>query len=163
MVTLAIAVTEVLKQAGIAPDYTAGLSLGEYAALYAAGVFDKKTALELVRFRGIAMQKACEGLSCKMAAVLNLGREELKKACQAGSAFGKVEICNFNCPGQLVISGEAKAVDAACQEALKLGARRTVELNVSGPFHTSFMEPASRSERKICSHRIWQNACAGCL
>ncbi|MCI9576250.1 MAG: ACP S-malonyltransferase [Clostridiales bacterium] len=143
MVATAIAITEVLKEQGITPDYAAGLSLGEYSALYAAGVFDQQTALELVRFRGQAMEEAVQGLESKMVAILGLDRELLQEACAEGSRLGVVEIANYNCPGQLVIGGEAAAVDCAVQAALDRKAKRAVPLNVSGPFHTSLMSPAA--------------------
>ena len=132
-----------LKEQGITPDYAAGLSLGEYSALYAAGVFDQQTALELVRFRGQIMEEAVKGLESKMAAILGLDRELLQEACVEGSKLGVVEIANYNCPGQLVIGGEAAAVDCAVQAALARKAKRAVSLNVSGPFHTSLMNPAA--------------------
>lgn len=142
MVATAIAVTEVLKEHGITPDIAAGLSLGEYSALYAAGVFDQKTALELVRFRGQAMEQAVEGMDSKMVAILGLDRTLLQEACDEAAHLGVVEIANYNCPGQLVIGGQSKAVDAAAQGALDRKAKRAVPLQVSGPFHTSLMAPA---------------------
>lgn len=142
MVATAIAVTEVLKEHGITPDIVAGLSLGEYSALYAAGVFDQKTALELVRFRGQAMEQAVEGMDSKMVAILGLDRTLLQEACDEAAHLGVVEIANYNCPGQLVIGGQSKAVDAAAQGALDRKAKRAVPLQVSGPFHTSLMAPA---------------------
>lgn len=142
MVTTAIAITEVLKEHGITPDIAAGLSLGEYSALYAAGVFDQKTALELVRFRGQAMEEAVQGMDSKMVAVLGLDRTLLQEACDEAAHLGVVEIANYNCPGQLVIGGQTAAVDAAAQGALDRKAKRAVPLQVSGPFHTSLMAPA---------------------
>ncbi len=144
MVAVAVAVTRVLEQLGIVPDIVAGLSLGEYSALFAAGVLDTNTVLSLTRFRGQVMEQAVEGMDSKMCAVLGLDREKLKKACDKGSSFGIVQIANYNCPGQLVIGGQSKAVDEAAKEAQILGAKRVVELNVSGPFHTKLMEPAAK-------------------
>lgn len=142
MVATAIAITEVLREHGVTPDIAAGLSLGEYSALYAAGVFDQQTALDLVRFRGQAMEEAVQGMESKMVAILGLDRELLQQACEQASALGVVEIANYNCPGQLVIGGQTKAVDAAVQGALDRKAKRAVPLAVSGPFHTSLMAPA---------------------
>ncbi|HIZ47810.1 MAG TPA: ACP S-malonyltransferase [Candidatus Gemmiger excrementavium] len=142
MVAFAAGVTAMLADAGIRPDYAAGLSLGEYSALQCAGVFDAKTAVELVAFRGQAMAKASEGLDCGMTAVLMLGREELQTCCDKASDLGVVQICNYNCPGQLVIGGEKAAVDRAAELAKEAGAKRCLPLKVSGPFHTTLMHPA---------------------
>lgn len=143
MVAVAIALTEILRAEGVVPDYAAGLSLGEYSALYAAGVFDAPTALGLVRFRGQAMEEAVRGMDSKMVAVLGLEREPLQEACDEARSLGVVEIANYNCPGQLVIGGETAAVDAAVQGALARKAKRAIPLAVSGPFHTSLMKPAA--------------------
>ena len=142
MVAFAIGVTNVLREVGIVPDMAAGLSLGEYSALYAAGVWDNTTTLDLIAFRGQAMAKASEGLDVGMAAVMNLDRNALAAVCAEAASAGVVEMANFNCPGQVVISGDKAAVDRACELAKAAGARRCVPLAVSGPFHTSFMKPA---------------------
>ena len=142
MVAFAAGVTAVLKEKGIRPDYVAGLSLGEYSALNAAGVLDAKTAIELTAFRGKAMAKAAEGIECGMTAVIALDRETLQACCDKAAALGVVQICNYNCPGQLVISGEKAAVDAAAAAAKEAGAKRCLPLKVSGPFHTTLMHPA---------------------
>ena len=142
MVAFAVGVTAMLAAEGIRPEYAAGLSLGEYSALECAGVFDAKTAVELVAFRGKAMAKASEGLECGMTAVLKLDREALQRCCDEAASLGVVQICNYNCPGQLVIGGEKAAVDKAAELALAAGAKRCLPLKVSGPFHTSLMHPA---------------------
>ena len=142
MVAFAIGVTDLLAEAGIRPDAAAGLSLGEYSALYAAGVFDRDTALQTVALRGRAMEQAAAGLECGMTAVLGLEREKLQQACDQAGALGVVQICNYNCPGQLVIGGEKAAVDKAGELAKELGAKRCMPLKVSGPFHTKLMKPA---------------------
>ena len=142
MVAFAVGVTAMLADAGITPDYAAGLSLGEYSALECAGVFDARTAVELVAFRGKAMARASEGLVCGMTAVLMLDRETLRRCCDEASALGVVQICNYNCPGQLVIGGEKAAVDRAGELAKELGAKRCMPLKVSGPFHTRLMKAA---------------------
>ena len=142
MVAFAVGVTDLLFEAGIRPQAAAGLSLGEYSALYCAGVFDKKTVLQTVALRGQVMEEAARGLECGMTAVLGLDREKLLQACQEASRLGVVQICNYNCPGQLVISGEKAAVDRAGELARELGAKRCMPLKVSGPFHTGLMKPA---------------------
>ena len=148
MVAFAAGVTALLLQAGVRPAMAAGLSLGEYSALEAAGVFDPMTAISLVAFRGQAMAQAVTGRPCGMAAVLNLDREKLQAACDAASDAGVVEIANYNCPGQLVIAGDAAAVEKASTLAQEAGARRVVPLKVSGPFHTSLMAPAGDALRE---------------
>ena len=142
MVAFAIGVTDLLAGEGIRPQAAAGLSLGEYSALYCAGVFDRDTALGTVALRGRAMEEAARGLECGMTAVLSLEREKLQQACDQAAQLGVVQICNYNCPGQLVIGGEKAAVDKAGELAKELGAKRCMPLKVSGPFHTRLMEPA---------------------
>ena len=127
---------------GVQPSYAAGLSLGEYSALEAAGVFTAKQAIELAAYRGKAMADAAKGIDCGMTAVLNLDRDALAVCCKEASALGCVQICNYNCPGQLVIGGEKAAVDKAAELAKAAGARRCIPLKVSGPFHTRLMAPA---------------------
>ena len=105
MVAFAAGVTAVLKENGVKADDLAGLSLGEYSALEAAGVFTAKQAVELAAFRGKAMADAAKGIECGMTAVMNLDRDALAKCCEEASALGCVQICNYNCPGQLVIGG----------------------------------------------------------
>ena len=148
MVSFAAGVTAVLMQAGIVPEFAAGLSLGEYSALEAAGVFTAKEAIELAAFRGRAMAKAGEGHESAMTAVLMLGREALEQCCREASALGVVQICNYNCPGQLVIGGDAAAVARAGELAKAAGARRLVPLRVSGAFHTPRMQPAAEALRE---------------
>ncbi|WP_294578239.1 ACP S-malonyltransferase [uncultured Thomasclavelia sp.] len=143
MVAVAIVATKLLKENGINPDYVAGLSLGEYSALNAAGVLDDQTAINLVRFRGQAMEEAAAGIDSKMIAIIGLDRDLLNEAVAEASDLGVVSIANYNCPGQLVIGGEAAAVTKASELALEKGARRAIPLNTSGPFHTKLLEPAS--------------------
>ena len=131
MVAFAAGLTAVLKEEEITPAYTAGLSLGEYSALHCAGVLDAQTAVSLVAFRGKAMAEAVVGRPCGMAAVLQLD-----------------ECTNYNCPGQIVISGDAAAVEKASELAKEAGAKRVVPLKVSGPFHTSLMAPAGDALRE---------------
>lgn len=143
MVLFAVVVTKLLKKKGIVADYTAGLSLGEYSALYASGVFDDETVIDVVRLRGKAMEEAVLGVESKMSAVMNLDRRTLKAICLQASDQGVVSIANYNCPGQLVITGEKRAVEKAEKLAKATGAKRIIPLNTSGPFHTKLLEPAS--------------------
>lgn len=142
MTAFALGVYRLLEDAGMRPDAAAGLSLGEYSALCASGVFTEKQAIELVTFRAEAMAEAARGVDCKMTAILGLDRDTVADCCRIATAKGRVEIANFNCPGQIVIAGEGPAVDMAGELATSKGARRCLPLKVSGPFHTSFMEPA---------------------
>lgn len=148
MTAFAGGVTAVLRAAGITPDYAAGLSLGEYSALACAGVFDARTAVALTAFRGKAMAAAAAGRSCGMTAVLGLDCAALQRCCDAAADAGVVQICNYNCPGQLVIGGEQAAVDQAAALAKELGAKRCLPLKVSGPFHTSLLAPAGDALRE---------------
>ena len=142
MVAFAAGLTAVLAERGIVPSAAAGLSLGEYSALHAAGVFDADTAVELVAFRGQAMEKAAAGRPSAMVAVLGLDRASLQEACDEAAAQGCVVIANYNCPGQLVLGGDKAAVEAAAALAKEKGARRCLPLKVSGPFHTPLMATA---------------------
>ena len=148
MTAFAGGVTAVLRDAGITPDYAAGLSLGEYSALACAGVFDLQTAVALTAFRGKAMAEATAGRACGMTAVLGLEVPALQACCDAAAGEGVVQICNYNCPGQLVIGGDKAAVDKAAELALSAGARRCLPLKVSGPFHTALMRPAGDALRE---------------
>ena len=148
MVAFAAGLTSLLAERGLAPAAVAGLSLGEYSALCAAGVFDARTAVKLAAFRGKAMESAAQGVESAMMAVLNLDREPLQAACDEAAALGVVQICNYNCPGQLVIGGQRAAVERAAELAKARGARRCLPLKVSGPFHTSLMAPAGLALRE---------------
>ena len=148
MAAFAVGVTDLLYQEGIRPQAAAGLSLGEYSALHAAGVFDAKTAVRLVAFRGKAMEEAAKGHDSAMMAVLGLDREPLQRACEAAADLGTVVIANYNCPGQLVIGGDKAAVEKAASLAKEQGAKRCLPLKVSGPFHTPLMKPAGEALEK---------------
>lgn len=138
----AAGVTQVLKENNILPDAACGLSLGEYGALYAAGVFSLEDYVNTLKFRGNAMMEAAKGQVCSMSAILGTDVELVKEACEANATNGYVIVVNYNCPGQYVICGDEGAV-AATEEYLKAkGAKRCVRLNVSGPFHTVYMKPA---------------------
>lgn len=123
------------------PEMTAGHSLGEFSALVAAGALSFEEGLKLVAARASAMQKACEITPSTMAAVLNLSDERVEEIC-AEVKEGIVVAANYNCPGQVVISGEEAAIDAACQKLLEAGAKRALKLKVGGAFHSPLMEPA---------------------
>jgi [acyl-carrier-protein] S-malonyltransferase len=122
------------------PDMVAGHSLGEFSAIVAAGALGFEDGLKLVSIRANAMQKACEATPSTMAAVLGLEDEKVEKICAANP--GVVVAANYNCPGQLVISGTIEAVDAACEELKAAGAKRALRLPVGGAFHSPLMEPA---------------------
>lgn len=122
------------------PDMVAGHSLGEFSALVAAGAMDFEEGLKLVAIRAQAMQKACEMTEGSMAAVLALQDERIEEICR--ECEGIVVAANYNCNGQVVISGEKAAVDAACEKMKAAGARRALPLPVGGGFHSPLMEPA---------------------
>ncbi len=123
-----------------APDMVAGHSLGEFSALVAAGALSFEDGLRLVSARAMAMQKACELKPSTMAAVLALPDEKVEEIC--AGIDGVVVCANYNCPGQIVISGEEPAIDAACEKLLAAGAKRALKLKVGGAFHSPCMEPA---------------------
>ncbi|MEZ3557940.1 MAG: ACP S-malonyltransferase [Duncaniella sp.] len=122
------------------PSMVAGHSLGEFSALVAAGALSFEDGLRLVSARAQAMQKACEINPSTMAAVLALPDEKVEEIC--AGIDGTVVCANYNCPGQLVISGEVEAIDAACAKLLEAGAKRALKLKVGGGFHSPCMEPA---------------------
>ena len=128
-----------LKEKGIAPDVTAGLSLGEYGALIASGVMEMEDAFSIIRKRGIFMQNAVPSGGA-MSAVMGLEAAPIEEICQ--KTEGIVSISNYNCPGQIVITGEQAAVDAAGMALKEAGARRIAPLKVSGPFHSQMLSGA---------------------
>ena len=143
LLTVSHAIASVLKQEGITPDVTAGLSLGEYSALVEAGVLDFKETLNLVAKRGQYMQEAVVEGEGKMVAVLGLEDNVIEDICREVSTPEALVVpSNYNTPGQLVIGGHAEAVDVASEKCLEAGAKRAVPLVVSGPFHTPLMEEA---------------------
>ncbi len=155
MVAFACGVTAILREQGIEPDYVAGLSLGEYSALAAAGVFDARKAVELAAFRGAAMASAAAGRDTAMISILGLDRETVESVVAASAADAAegttVEVSNYNCPGQIVIAGDRAPVEAAAAAAKEAGARRCIPLKVSGPFHTSLLRPAGDALRERLS------------
>lgn len=146
MVTASIAMMRVLEENGIKPDVAAGLSLGEYCALAAAGVMSDEDAIKTVRQRGIFMQEEVPAGEGAMAAVLALDAAAIEEV--TGSMEG-VWIANYNCPGQIVISGRKEAVEAACERLKEAGAKRTVMLNVSGPFHSGMLTGAGEKLKAV--------------
>ena len=122
------------------PSMVAGHSLGEFSALVAAGALDFEDGLKLVYKRALAMQKACEAVPSTMAAVIGLADDKVEEIC--ASIDGVVVPANYNCPGQLVISGSHEAIDAACEKLSEAGARRALKLPVGGAFHSPLMDPA---------------------
>jgi [acyl-carrier-protein] S-malonyltransferase len=132
------------------PDMVAGHSLGELSALVANGTLSFESGLSLVNLRAHAMQKACELAPSTMAVVLGLSNEIVEQTCTAvGSETGEVVVpANYNCPGQLVISGSIKGVEIACEKLKEAGAKRAMVIAVSGAFHSPFMEPAKKELAK---------------
>ncbi len=142
LVAFACGMTNILHSKGMHADYACGLSLGEYSALYEAGVWDAKTAIETVAYRGKVMAEASKGIEVAMYAIINLSEDDLAQCCKKAEGLGVVSMCNFNCPGQIVIGGHKAAVEAAAAYAKEAGAKRCLPLSVSGPFHTVLMKPA---------------------
>ena len=139
-----VAIYRLLQEKGYEADMVAGLSLGEYSALVASGALDFEAAIALVAKRGAYMEEAAPAGSGKMVAVLNTPVDVIEEACQKASEFGVVTPANYNTPNQIVIGGEVAAVDRAVELLKEAGAKRILPLNVSGPFHTALLEPASQ-------------------
>ncbi len=144
LVTTSLAINAALRARGIEPDYVVGHSVGEFSALGAAHAIEVREAIRLVRERGLAMADAASAHPGAMAAILGLADEVVESLCKK---IHNVWPANYNCPGQLVISGETAAVDAACSEAHLQGARRAVKLKVSGAFHSPLVELAAERLR----------------
>lgn len=126
-----------------APDMVAGHSLGEFSALVASGALSFEDGLKLVYKRALAMQKACEAAPGTMAAVIGLPDEKIEEICAESSADGNIVVAaNYNCPGQLVISGNIDAINVACEKLKAAGAKRALPLKVGGAFHSPLMQPA---------------------
>ena len=160
LLTTSIALYSVLKEKiERVPDYVAGHSLGEYSALVAAEALSFQDAVYAVRQRGKWMEEAVPDGLGTMAAVMGLEREKLADLCQTLSTDdSRVELANLNCPGQIVISGHREAVQKAGEEAKAAGARRVVPLSVSGPFHSSLMEPAAKKLEQTLQDVSFQKA-----
>ena len=136
MVTTCLAMTRVAESKGLKADITAGLSLGEYPAIAAAGGMNDMDAIRLVRKRGILMQNTVPAGEGAMCAVISMAAEEIEKVIEP---IADVSVANYNCPGQIVISGKKEAVETACEKLKEAGAKRTIMLNVSGPFHSRML------------------------
>jgi [acyl-carrier-protein] S-malonyltransferase len=139
-----LACSKVLELHGLQATATAGHSLGEYSALQAAGVLDETSALALVRVRGKRMQEAADEHPGAMAAILNLDAEKVTEICSTCD----IEMANYNSPGQIIVSGGEEGVLRAMEMGKAEGARRCVRLNVSGPWHSRFMQPAQEEFRR---------------
>ncbi len=142
ILTVSVAILRVLQERGFRPDFVAGHSLGEYSALVCAGAISLADAVRTVRKRGRYMQDAVPPGKGSMAAVLGLDAVRVVEACEEASCEGIVSPANFNSPEQVVIAGEAPAVQRACEKAREKGAKRCLPLAVSAPFHCALMAPA---------------------
>ncbi|MBN1456244.1 MAG: ACP S-malonyltransferase [Sedimentisphaerales bacterium] len=144
---LSAAILDILRSepatSEIAPDVTAGLSLGEYTALYAAGAISFEDALVLVQKRGNLMQAAADASNGSMVSILGLDEDKVSRLCKEAAGDSLLTAVNFNCPGQIVISGDVDACNRAAELAEKYGAIKAVILKVAGAFHTSMMQPAA--------------------
>ncbi|PZE22490.1 ACP S-malonyltransferase [Paenibacillus xerothermodurans] len=159
LLTTSIAYLELFKEKGIRPDYVAGHSLGEYSALVTAGVLSFEDAVKTVRLRGEFMEQAVPSGQGSMAAVLGAERDALKQLCERISReTGVVDLANLNCPGQIVVSGSKAGVQALVEQGKSIGAKRVLPLEVSGPFHSSLMKPASERLHEALSGVPMQSA-----
>lgn len=157
MAAFAAGVTAVLKEEGMMPDAACGLSLGEYGALHAAGIFDAKDYVKITEFRGREMARAAEGKVCSMSAVLGMEASVVEEVCAQCEEAGFVKLVNYNCPGQYVICGDEPAVAAAEAMLKEKGAKRCIRLNVGAPFHTKYMEPAAKKLRAFLEEIPFEN------
>lgn len=146
LLTTSVAIMEVLGDRGIKPDVAAGLSLGEYCALVAAHSMSYIDAAKAVRKRGIYMQEEVPAGVGGMAAVMGLNAPEIEAAI---AGIDEVQVANYNCPGQIVISGKKEAVEEGAEKCKEAGAKRTVMLNVSGPFHSELLKGAGTKLEKV--------------
>lgn len=146
LLTTSVAIMEELKTRGISPDVAAGLSLGEYCALVAVDSMNYIDAAKAVRKRGIFMQEEVPAGEGTMAAILGLDAAEIDKNIEE---YDKVQVANYNCPGQIVISGETEQVKQAADKLKEAGAKRAILLNVSGPFHSSLLTGAGEKLQNV--------------
>lgn len=154
MVTICMAMEQVLRSMGAAPDVTAGLSLGEYCAIASAGGMNRQDAILAVRKRGILMQNAVPDGKGSMAAVLGMKADEIETAI---SEIEGVGIANYNCPGQIVITGWKEAVEQAGERLKENGAKRVLPLNVSGSFHSPLLQEAGQELKKVLDRVEFSN------
>ncbi len=148
ILTTSVAILRLLSEQGIKPDLVAGLSLGEYSALVASGALDFAEAVALVAKRGQYMTEAAPTRSGKMVAVMNTEAALIEEICEQAAERGIVSPANYNTPAQIVIGGQAEAVDYAVELLKEAGVKRLIELKVSGPFHTAILKPASEKLAK---------------
>lgn len=146
LVTTCLAMEKVVEEMGLHPDVTAGLSLGEYCAIEAAGGMDLKDAITTVRKRGILMEQAVPAGQGSMAAVMGMETEKIEEVL---ADIADVSIANYNCPGQIVITGLSEAVSEASEKLKAAGGRRVITLNVSGPFHSAMLATAGKELGKV--------------
>lgn len=157
ILTTSIACLAPLIERGIKPDFTAGLSLGEYSAHVASGTMSFSAAVSLVRKRGKYMQEAVPVGVGGMAAIIGLSADDVKHCCQQASEYGIVEPANFNCPGQIAIAGEVRALDKAIEYCNAKGAIRAIKLPVSAPFHCSMLKPAGELLDAELEHVVFKD------
>lgn len=157
ILTMSIAAYRVLLEHGFAPDMAAGLSLGEYSALVASGAISFSEAVSLVRKRGRFMSEAVPQGVGGMYAAIGVDSVQVEEACARAKEAGFVACSNYNAPGQTVFAGEKAAADAAAAIVKEMGAKMVVPLNVSGPFHTALLEPASRQLAKQLQGINWNS------
>ncbi|QBP41491.1 ACP S-malonyltransferase [Paenisporosarcina antarctica] len=144
LLTTSTMISEILQAAGLKPDYTIGHSLGEYSALVASGVMSFEDGVKIVHERGLYMNEAVPAGEGAMAAILGMQSEVLKEITDLVTSQGDVvQLANLNCPGQIVISGTKQGVEKASLQAKEAGAKRAIQLVVSGPFHSELMRPAA--------------------
>lgn len=160
------AVLKVVEEQGFKPDFVAGHSLGEYTALIAAGSLTISDAVRLVRQRGLLMQEAVPPGQGTMAAILGLEADKIIEICAEAAQVGVVEPANYNCPGQIVLAGQTSAVHRAVELAKAAGAKRTLLLPVSGPFHSRLLKDVSSqladALEKVIISRAWVPVVANC-
>ena len=152
-----VAALRVLSEHGIAPKAVAGHSLGEYSALVAADVLTFSDALKLVEYRAQVMAEASQRQDCTMAAILGLEEATLQDLCETALSAGVVQIGNYNCPGQLIVSGDTDAVEQVMDGAKAAGARRCLRLEVSGAFHSALMAPAREQLQTVINDFQFNN------
>ena len=153
LVTTCLAMTRVVMEKRLRPDVTAGLSLGEYCAIAVAGGMTEEEAILNVRKRGILMQEAVPVGEGAMAAVLGMTGEEIEEIIKP---IKGVSIANYNCPGQIVITGLTEAVEKASEKLKEAGAKRVIPLNVSGPFHSAMLEEAGKKLSEVLTSVDWK-------
>lgn len=159
LLTVSSMITERLAREGIVPSYTAGHSLGEYSALVTSGVLKFENAVELVHKRGLFMNDAVPAGEGTMAAILGMESADLERVTNdVTDSTGVVQLANLNSPGQIVISGTKAGVEEACRLAKENGAKRAIPLEVSGPFHSELMRPASMDLSEVLSKSFLMDA-----